>query len=74
MILKSPEKPRRYFLIDIDTQRDFLLAGSDTCIRNHRKGLAHIRRVMAWARHEHIPIISTAEVHRNDGRTTIGYL
>ena len=73
MILKSPEKPRRYFLIDIDTQRDFLLAGSDACIRNHRKVLAHIRRVMAWARHEHIPIISTAEVYRNNGRTTIGH-
>lgn len=73
MILKSPEKPRRYFLIDIDTQRDFLLAGGDACIRNHRKVLANIRRVMAWARHEHIPIISTAEVYRNNGRTTIGH-
>jgi len=62
MTLQLPEKPHRYFLIDIDTQRDFLLAGGDACIRNHRKVLARIRRVMAWARRENIPIISTAEV------------
>ena len=66
MILHSPEKTRRYFLIDIDTQRDFLLAGANVCIRNHRKVLAHIRRVIAWARHENVSIISTAEVHPNN--------
>ena len=66
MTLQLPEKPHRYFLIDIDTQRDFLLAGGDACIRNHKKVLARIRRVMAWARRENIPIISTAEVYRNN--------
>ena len=66
MTLQLPRKPRSYFLIDIDTQRDFLFAGGDTCIRNHKKVLAHIRRVMAWARRENIPIISTAEVYRNN--------
>ena len=74
MTLQLPRKRRRYFLIDIDTQRDFLLAGGDACIRNHAKVLAHIRRVMAWARHENIPIISTAEVYRNDnGGSKIGH-
>ena len=57
----------RFILSDgTDTQRDFLLAGSDTCIRNHRKVLASIRRVMAWARCENIPIISIAEVYCNN--------
>ena len=72
MTLQSSEKPYRYLLIDIDTQRDFLLAGSDTCIRNHRKVLASIRRVMAWARCENIPIISIAEVccNNNGGNNT----
>ena len=73
MILPWPQISRRYFLIDIDTQRDFLLTGGDSCIRNHRRILAHIRRLMAWARHENIPIISTAEVYRDNGRTTIDH-
>ena len=73
MILPLLQTSRRYFLIDIDTQRDVLLAAGDSCIRNHRRVLAHIRRLMAWARHENIPIISTAEVYRDYGRTTIGH-
>ena len=72
MILPLLQTSRRYVLIDIDTQRNFLLAG-DPCVRNRRKVLAHIRRLMAWARHENIPIISTAEVYRNNGRTTIDH-
>ena len=66
MTLQLSEKPCRYLLIDIDTQRDFLLAGGDACIRNHRRISASIRRVMAWARCENIPIISIAEVYCNN--------
>jgi nicotinamidase-related amidase len=50
-------------LIDVNTQRDYLLAEGKACIRNHRRILAHIRRLMAWARKNNIPIISTAEVY-----------
>jgi nicotinamidase-related amidase len=57
---------RRYVLIDIDTQKDFLLAEGHACIRNHRRVLAHIRRVMAWARYRNVPIISTCEVYPNN--------
>ncbi|MFH1719979.1 MAG: cysteine hydrolase [Planctomycetota bacterium] len=60
------ENQRRHLLLDIDTQRDFLLAAGNACIPNHAQVLANIRRVMAWARRENVPIISTAEVHRND--------
>jgi len=58
MILQSSEKPRSYILIDIDTQRDYLLAQSDACIRNHKKISASIRSIMAWAKRENIQIIS----------------
>ena len=58
MILQSSVKPRSYLLIDIDTQRAFLLAQSDACVKNHRKISASIRSVMAWARRENIKIIS----------------
>lgn len=74
MILQLVKSRRRQILIDIDTQKDFLLASGKACIRNHRRILAHIRRVMAWARTQHIPIISTAEVYPdNNGESTIGY-
>ncbi len=65
MILQMVRARRRQILIDIDTQKDFLLAGGKACIGNHRRVLAHIRRVMAWARYRNVPVISTAEVHPN---------
>jgi nicotinamidase/pyrazinamidase len=66
MILQTIRAKRKQILIDIDTQRDFLLATGKACIGNHRRVLAHIRRVMAWARSKNVPIISTAEVHPNN--------
>lgn len=54
---------RKRIIIDIDTQYDFLCASGKNPIRNHRRVLANIRRVMAWARHKNIRMISTAEVY-----------
>ncbi len=71
MILQLRKKRRRHVLLDIDTQRDFLLAGGNACVRDHAEVLANIRRVMAWARHENVPIISTAEVHPNDNGSSL---
>jgi nicotinamidase-related amidase len=74
MILQLVKSRRKQILVDIDTQKDFLLAQGKACIRNHRRVLAHIRRVMAWARSQHIPVISTAEVYpNNNGENTISY-
>ena len=74
MILQMFRARRKQVLIDIDTQKDFLLAEGKACIRNHRRILAHIRRVMAWARYNNIPIISTAEVYpNNNGESAFGY-
>jgi nicotinamidase-related amidase len=68
MILQLPEKQCRNILLDIDTQCDFLLAEGKACVWNHSEVLANIRRIMAWARHRNIPVISTAEVRSdNDG-------
>lgn len=74
MILQLVKSRRKLILVDIDTQKDFLLAEGKACIRNHRRVLAHIRRVMAWARTQNIPIISTAEVYPdNNGESTVNY-
>ena len=60
--------------MDINTQRDFLLAGGNASIRNHRRVLGHIRRMMAWARRRNIPIISTCEVYpNNNSASAINY-
>lgn len=67
MILQMVRAKRRQVLVDINTQRDFLLADGGACIRNHRRVLAHIRRMMAWARFKNIPIISTCEIHPDEG-------
>jgi nicotinamidase-related amidase len=63
MILPLVKTRRKQILIDIDTQKDYLLVSGKACIRNHRRVLSHIRRVMAWARVNHIPIISLAEIY-----------
>jgi len=63
MILQLIRTRRKQILVDIDTQKDFLLVNGKACIRNHRRVLANIRRVMAWARFHGVPIISTAEVY-----------
>ncbi|MHC4508801.1 MAG: cysteine hydrolase family protein [Planctomycetota bacterium] len=73
MILQLLDKQRRHLLIDVDTQRDFLLAGGSACTWNHSEVLLNIRRVMAWARHQNISIISTAEVRPNSNSDKTGY-
>ena len=74
MILQLARARRKQVLVDVDTQKDFLLADGKACIRNHRRVLGHIRRVMAWARARGIPIISLAEVHPNhNGESQFGY-
>lgn len=74
MIQQIIKARRKQILVDIDTQKDFLLAHGKACIRNHRRVLTHIRRVMAWARTQNIPIISTAEVYPdNNGDSLVNY-
>ena len=58
---------RRRIIIDVDTQKDFLLADGAACIRNHRRVIANIRRVMAWARLKNIRMISTAQIYNGNG-------
>ena len=66
MILQMVRAKRRQVLVDINTQKDFLLADGGACIRNHRRVLAHIRRMMAWARLRELPVISTCEIYPDE--------
>ncbi len=66
MIRQLLRRRRRQILIDVNTQKDFFLANGNVCVRNHRRVLANIRRVMAWARRNNISVISTCEVYPNN--------
>lgn len=52
----------RRVLIDVDTQYD-LIFGND---RDNSEVLANIRRLFAWARVHHMPVVSTALTSRSD--------
>jgi nicotinamidase-related amidase len=65
MIQQLIKKRRKWILVDINTQKDFFLAGGSTCVRNHRRVLVNIRRVIAWARRNGVRVISTCEVYPN---------
>ena len=74
MIRQLLKSRRKQILVDIGTQRDFFLNSGSSCIRNHRRVLANIRRMMAWARYKDIRIISTCEVYpNNNGGSAIHY-
>jgi len=74
MILSLVKTRRKQILLDIDTQKDFLLINGKACVKNHRRVLANIRRMMAWARSNGIPIVSTAEVYaNNNGDSVVNY-
>lgn len=60
--------------MDINTQKDFFGADGNACIRNRRRVLANVRRMMAWARRNGVRVISTCEVYPNhNGGKAIGY-
>ncbi len=67
MIRPLVRRLRRRVLIDVDTQRDFLVAEGTACVRNHRRVLANIRRVAAWARRNDVKIVSTVQIYTNNG-------
>jgi nicotinamidase-related amidase len=58
---------KKRIVIDVDTQKDLFLAEGKACIRNHRRVLANIRRVMAWTRRDHVPVISTIQCRQPNG-------
>lgn len=57
---------RKKVLLDLNTQKDFFLADGKACVGNHRRILSRIRRIMAWARLNNIPIVSTSQVFPDD--------
>ena len=67
MIRQLMRNRRGAIILDIDTQKDFLLYDGQACTKNHRRVLANIRRVMAWARVREVPVVSTSSVYEKGG-------
>lgn len=66
MIKQLFKSGQKRVLLDVSTQRDLMLAEGKACVGNHRRVLANIRRMVAWARSKNVPVISTCEVYRGD--------
>lgn len=47
-------------VVDVDTQYDLMATNG----RDHSEQLKHVRRMMAWARRRHVPVVSTALCQR----------
>ena len=65
---------RKRILVDIGTQKDIFLAQGAACIRNHRRVLANVRRMVAWARRRSVSVISICHIHPdNNGQSAHKY-
>jgi len=74
MIRQLVKSRRRRVLIDISTQRDLFLGEGRACVRNHRRVLTNLRRMIAWARHNNVAVISTCQVYPNsNGGSAVDY-
>lgn len=60
-------------LVDLNTQRDFLEEGAACPIRNRSEVVAAGRRVIAWAKWNHVPVISSIDAHRRGENTHDGF-
>jgi hypothetical protein len=65
MIRQLLKHRNRQIIVDVSTQKDLFLSDGIARVRNHRRVLANIRRVMAYARSRKIHVISTCEVYTN---------
>jgi len=52
-------------LIDLNTQRDFLDPLAKCLVRNGRELIPAVRRVIAWAKWNHVPVVSAMDCHRD---------
>ena len=60
-------------LVDLNTQRDFLEPTAVCRVRNGEQLLSTVRRVVAWAKWNHVPVISAVDAHRHAESTHDGF-
>lgn len=64
--MAAPKKPRELdcVLVDVNTQYDFCDPSGAFPVANTAALIPHLRRVIAWAKRNHVPIVSSLESHR----------
>jgi nicotinamidase-related amidase len=62
MIMPVIKWRRQPIIVDIDTQRHFFGDSGIVCVREHRRVLANILRIVKWAKVKNIRMISTVQI------------
>lgn len=64
--MAGQRKPRELecVLVDVNTQYDFCDPSGAFPVVNTSELIPHLRRVIAWAKRNHVPIVSSLESHR----------
>ncbi len=73
MIRQLIKSRRKYVLIEIDTQKDFFFTDGTACVKNHKRILSNIRRLIAWARYRKVPVISICEIRSGHNGEAVNY-
>ena len=64
MIAQRKRRELPCVLLDVSTQNDFLLADGVCPVRNHEDLVPRLRKVVAWAKRNQVPVISAVDSHR----------
>ena len=60
-------------LVDLNTQHDFLDPAAICRVRNGEELIPAVRRIIAWAKWNHVPVISSMDCHRDGEGTHDGF-
>jgi len=64
MIAQRKRRDLPCVLLDVSTQNDFLLENGVCPVRNHVDLVPQLRKVIAWAKRNQVPVISAVDSHR----------
>lgn len=73
MVARKNGSPWDCVLLDLNTQDDFLGVGGACRVRDPQGLLSSVRRVIAWAKWNHVPVISSIDSHRASEATHDGF-
>jgi len=62
----EPRQPDTPVFVDVDTQVDFMLPGGNLYVPHAERIIPNLQELMAWARAQNVPIVSTSDAHLPD--------
>jgi nicotinamidase-related amidase len=73
MVARNNGRPLECVLLDLNTQLDFLGSAGACRVQNIEALIHKVRRVIAWAKWNHVPVISSVDSHRCTEATHDGF-